>query len=194
MDYYKVKAGGKFVDKLNLVEKLREKTGITYEDAKRVLEINNWDILDAILDLEKQGKVKGPSGSIFYTNEYKESYEEENTEYNFEEIKKDSNYKSNNTFEGIFEVICKAIDTCNNIFIEIKGKNNFFLKFPLTVVIVLLIFGFWLLIPLVVIGLFLDIEFSVESKKINTNKINDILSKISKEVQKIKGKGKGGGK
>ena len=194
MDYYKVKAGGKFVDKLNLVEKLREKTGITYEDAKRVLEINNWDILDAILDLEKQEKVKGPSVSIFYTNEYKESYEEENTEYNFEEIKKDSNYKSNNTFEGIFEVICKAIDTCNNIFIEIKGKNNFFLKFPLTVVIVLLIFGFWLLIPLVVIGLFLDIEFSVESKKINTNKINDILSKISKEVQKIKGKGKGGGK
>ena len=194
MDYYKVKAGGKFVDKLKLVEKLREKTGITYEDSKRVLEINNWDILDAILYLEKQGKVKSPSISIFYTNEYKESYEEENTEYNFEEIKKDSNYKSNNTFEGIFEVICKAIDTCNNIFIEIKGKNNFFLKFPLTVVIVLLIFGFWLLIPLVVIGLFLDIEFSVESKKINTNKINDILSKISKEVQKIKGKGKVGGK
>ena len=59
MGYYEVKAGGKFVDKLKLVEKLREKTGITYEDAKRVLEINNWDILDAILDLEKQGKVKG---------------------------------------------------------------------------------------------------------------------------------------
>lgn len=194
MDYYKVKAGGKFVDKLKLVEKLREKTGITYEDSKRVLEINNWDILDAILYLEKQGKVKSPSISIFYTNECKESYEEENTKSNFEEVKKDSNYKSNNTFEGIFEVICKAIDTCNNIFIEIKGKNNFFLKFPLTVVIILLIFGFWLLIPLVVIALFLDIEFSVESKNINTDKINDILSKISKEVQKIKGKGKVGGK
>ena len=34
------------MDRLNLVEKLRTKTGITYEDAKRVLEINNWDILD----------------------------------------------------------------------------------------------------------------------------------------------------
>lgn len=182
------------MDKLKLVEKLREKTGITYEDAKRVLEINNWDILDAVLYLEKQGKVKGPSVSIFYTNEYKGNYEEKNTGSNFQEVKKDSSYKFNNTFEGIFEIICKAIDTCNNIFIEIKGKNNFFLKFPLTVVIVLLIFGFWLLIPLVVIGLFLDIEFSVESKKINTDKINDILSKISKEVQKIKTKGKVGGK
>ena len=182
------------MDKLNLVEKLREKTGITYEDAKRVLEINNWDILEAILDLEKQGKVKKPSVSIFYTNEYNESYEEESTEFNFEEVKKDNNYKSNNTFEGFFEAICKAIDTCNNIFIEIRGKNNFFLKLPLTVVIVFLIFGFWLLIPVAVIGLFLDIEFSVESKKINTDKVNDILRRISKEVQNIKAKRKGGGK
>lgn len=182
------------MDRLNLVEKLRTKTGITYEDAKMVLEINNWDILDAILDLERQGKIKGPSVSIFYTNEYNENYEEENTQSNFEEVKKDSNYKSNSTFEGIFEVICKAIDTCNNIFIEIRGKNNFFLKLPLTVVIVLLIFGFWILIPLVVIGLFLDIEFSVESKKINTDNVNDILRRISKEVQNIKAKRKGGGK
>ena len=81
-----------------------------------------------------------------------------------------------------------------NIFIEIMGKNNFFLKLPLTVVIVLLIFGFWILIPLVVIGLFLDIKFSVESKKVNTDKTNDILSKISKEVQNIKSKIKSGGK
>ena len=182
------------MDKLNLVEKLREKTGITYEDAKRVLEINNWDILDAILDLEKEGKVKGPSVSIFYTNEYNENYEDEDQQFNFQEVKKDNNYKSNNNFEGIFEAICKVIDTCNNIFIEIMGKNNFFLKLPLTVVIVLLIFGFWILIPLVVIGLFLDIKFSVESKKVNTDKTNDILSKISKEVQNIKSKIKSGGK
>ena len=182
------------MDKLNLIEKLREKTGITYEDAKRVLEINNWDILDSILYLEEQGKVKRPSVSIFYTNEYNENYEDEDQQFNFQEVKKDNNYKSNNNFEGIFEAICKVIDTCNNIFIEIRGKNNFFLKLPLTVVIVLLIFGFWILIPLVVIGLFLDIKFSVESKKVNTDKTNDILSKISKEVQNIKSKIKSGGK
>ena len=110
----------------NLVEKLREKTGITYEEAKCVLEINNWDILDSILYLEEQGKVKRPSVSIFYTNEYNENYEDEDQQFNFQEVKKDNNYKSNNNFEGIFEAICKVIDTCNNIFIEIMGKNNFF--------------------------------------------------------------------
>ena len=94
------------MDKLNIVEKLREKTGITYEEAKRVLEINNWDILDSILYLEEQGKVKRPSDSIFYTNEYNENYEDEDQQFNFQEVKKDNNYKSNNNFEGIFEAIC----------------------------------------------------------------------------------------
>ena len=36
--------------------------------------------------------------------------------------------------------------------------------------------------------------FSVESKKINTDKVNDILRRISKEVKNIKAKRKGGGK
>ena len=83
------------MDKLNIVEKLREKTGITYEEAKCVLEINNWDILDSILYLEEQGKVKRPSVSIFYTNEYNENYEDEDQQFNFQEVKKDNNYKSN---------------------------------------------------------------------------------------------------
>ena len=39
------------------VEKLREKTGVSYEDAKKVLEENNYDMLDAIIELERQGKV-----------------------------------------------------------------------------------------------------------------------------------------
>ena len=182
------------MDKLNLVEKLKDKTGITYEEAKNVLEINNWDMLDSILYLERNKKIKGPSVSIFYTNEYNEGYEEARSQLDFDEVKKDSDYKSHNNFEGIFESICKVIDTCNNIFVEIKGENNFYLKLPLTVVIVLLIFGFWMLIPLVVIGLFLNVEFSMLSKEVKVDKFNNILNKISKEVKNIKEKGKVGGK
>ena len=78
--------------------------------------------------------------------------------------------------------------------VEIKGENNFYLKLPLTVVIVLLIFGFWMLIPLVVIGLFLNVEFSMLSKEVKVDKVNNILNKISKEVKNIKEKGKVGGK
>ena len=34
------------MDNLEKVEKLREKTGVSYEEAKEALEANNYDVLD----------------------------------------------------------------------------------------------------------------------------------------------------
>ena len=47
------------MEDIKLIEKLRDKANISYEEAKEVLEKNNWDILDAIIYLEKKGKIKG---------------------------------------------------------------------------------------------------------------------------------------
>ncbi|MEG2676682.1 MAG: hypothetical protein RR933_01065 [Oscillospiraceae bacterium] len=43
---------------LEFAEKLVEKTGVSYAEAKEALENNGWDILEAIFWLESQGKVK----------------------------------------------------------------------------------------------------------------------------------------
>ena len=40
-----------------MVEKLREKTGISYDAAREALENNNWDLIDTIIVLDKQGRV-----------------------------------------------------------------------------------------------------------------------------------------
>ena len=183
------------MEKLKLVDKLRDKTNISYEEAKSALENNNWDILDAMLYLEENGRVEKPSVSIFYTNEYKESYTSQGEIGNISE-NRDNNYsKSKNNFEGIFEAICKAIDTCNNIFVEIRRRGIVLLKIPLTVLILLLFFTFWIIIPLMIVGLFFEIEFLVSSKSINTDKVdkvNEVFSEISKNVQIIKDKFKKG--
>jgi len=169
-----------------LVDKLKNETNISYEEAKIVLERSNWDILDAFVYLEENGKIQKPSVSIFYTNEYKENYK-----YSQVTIKKDqeNNYKNakkNNTFEGIFVAVCKMIDTCNNISFEIKKENKVFLRIPVTVIIVLLIFAFWIVIPLYIVGLFFDIEFSLSGKRVEINKINHVLKAISANIKKIK--------
>ena len=61
------------MEKYKLIDKLQNETNISYEEAKSALEKSNWDILDAMLYLEEKGRVKKPSVSIFYTNEYKEN-------------------------------------------------------------------------------------------------------------------------
>lgn len=174
------------MEKLKLVDKLKEKANVSYEDAKNALENTNWDILDAVVYLENKGKIRKPSSNIFYTNEYKETYNNQDEVVKYYENKKDNKHRSRNNFEGIFESICKYIDTCNNIFFEIIKEKRTFLKVPLTVVIVLLLFTFWIVIPLIIIGLFFDIEFYISSRKINTDNVNKIFSEISINIKKIK--------
>ena len=55
------------MDILEKVEKLVEKTGVSYEDAKSALEKSEGDILDAMIVLEKEGKVQAPRNSTYST-------------------------------------------------------------------------------------------------------------------------------
>ncbi|EHK2335019.1 ubiquitin [Clostridium perfringens] len=176
------------MEKLKLVDKLKNKANISYEEAKDVLEKSNWDMLEAMLYLEAHGKVQKPSISIFYTNESKESYNENGEEVNLKKDTNENNFENKNGFEGVFEAICKAIDTCNNIFIEIIRNSRVILKIPFTVLIVLLFFAFWIVIPLMIIGLFFNMEFLVSSKKIDVDKINKVFKETSKVVKDVKGK------
>ena len=48
------------MDKLEKVEKLRERANVSYEEAKAALEANDWDLLDAMVALEKSGKTDSP--------------------------------------------------------------------------------------------------------------------------------------
>ena len=67
-DVTKIKRKGVMImDKLEKVEKLREKTGVSYEDAKNALEACDYDLLDAIIYLEKLDKVKAPEVESFTT-------------------------------------------------------------------------------------------------------------------------------
>ena len=55
------------MEQFEKVEKLREKTGVSYEDAKKALEEHDWDMLEAIVALENEGKIKKPEVSTYTT-------------------------------------------------------------------------------------------------------------------------------
>ncbi|WP_434283318.1 ubiquitin [Clostridium botulinum] len=171
------------MDKLKLIDKLREKANVSYEEAKTALENSDWDMLDAVLYLEENKKVKRPSVNIFYTNEARYSDKDKKSDKNEE-----NKYEKSNKFQGIFEVICKYIDTCNNIFLEIKKEDRMFVKIPLTVIIIFSFFAFWMIIPLMITSLFFDIELYIYSKSVDTDKANKILQSISNHVKIIKEK------
>ncbi len=54
---------------LEQVEKLREKANVSFEEAKAALDACNGDLLDALIYLEKQGRVNAPTGGGYYSSQ-----------------------------------------------------------------------------------------------------------------------------
>ena len=54
---------------LEMVDKLRERAGVTYEDAREALDQSQDDMLDALIWLENNGKVSPPRAGYFTTGE-----------------------------------------------------------------------------------------------------------------------------
>jgi len=53
-----------------MVETLREKANVSYEEAKAALEASNWDLLDAIVLLEGEGKIPTETSTYSKPNSY----------------------------------------------------------------------------------------------------------------------------
>lgn len=168
------------MDNFSIVEKLKNKTNITYDEAKEALEKSNWDILDAMVLLEKEKKIETPAVSVYFTNDSKID-EEEN--YDIAKIEKSNRKRSSN---GIFEFICDVIDKCNNTFFVIKKNERVIVKLPMTAMILLIFFSFGTLVILYIVALFFEIDFSIVSRDIKTDKVNNIFNEISKYAKEIK--------
>ena len=72
------------MERIEMIEQLKNKAMVTYEEAKEALEKCNWDLLNAIIYLERKGKVNN-SGS---TDLVKLSKESDSKEENKKKVKK----------------------------------------------------------------------------------------------------------
>ena len=125
------------MEMMEKVERLREKANVTYEEAKAALEETGGDLLDAIVLLERQGKVREPAQSTFST-EY-----EEQTDYIKVRDKVEEQEKSapsfGRTIGGLFRGFIRFIR--QTTFIVTREEDTVF-TMP-TLVFAILLFFFW---------------------------------------------------
>ncbi|MCR4694967.1 MAG: UBA/TS-N domain protein [Pseudobutyrivibrio sp.] len=169
------------------VELIREKTGVSYEDAKAVLEENNYDMLDAIIQLEKDGKVKEPKSSSYTAGASQEmenvhQFEKAQEKYQ-EDCKKNSFKEGCQNFGHFVENIFKKtveIEFC------VSRNGEPVAKFPTLILICLLLFLFWVTVPLIIIGLFFGFTYSfIGAEKVVVD-VNDVCDKASEAAENIK--------
>ena len=170
---------------LEQVEKLRERTNVTYDEAKAALESTNGDLLDAIIFLEKQGKVKAPEDGGYYSNEKKEI-----TDYKQPSGNAKKENKKGETFGGLlhrFGRFClKMIQKGNNNTFDVYKGEECKASLPITVLILLLIFAFWVIIPLIIIGLFFGLRYRFTGPDLGHNCVNNAMDSAAKVAEDIK--------
>ena len=154
------------MENIEKIEKLREKTGITYEEAKQVLEETNYDLLDAIIILEKQGKVKSPKTESYTTER------EEQVNKDFERAqntyRRDCEKTSFGQFvDKFFEVCGKLLKSSMDTTFIVERRAKVLINVPVLVLIICLL-AFPITVPLLIIGLFCECRYRFEG----TDRIN----------------------
>lgn len=167
------------MDHYEMVEKLREKANVSYEEAKAALEAADWNLLDALVLLENQGKV---SGSEAYSTKT-ESAAYENRSRHAE------------TAARVGRRIASGINRANRYTVAFSRKGEMLFELPLLVPVLLLIFGFWVVVPLLIVGLFFGFKYElkgaagVEAVNRVMDKASEVADNIVSEVRKEAGKG-----
>lgn len=168
---------------LEQVERLREKANVSFEDAKAALEATGGDLLDALIYLEKQGKTTPPAGGGYYSSQASAlvpaapAGEKEKT-------------RSGESFSDMmkrFGRFCaKMLDKGNNNHLEAEKNGAKLFSMPVTVVAVLLIFFFWVVIPLFIVSLFFGFRYRFRGSELGKEAVNRVMESASDTVEGIK--------
>lgn len=164
------------MERIEMVEKLMSKANVDYEEAQQALESTNWDLLDAMVYLERQGKVK--------------TSQENKSIVLAKESSEDKKEKKQRGVGAMFGRVCRFIKNLikkgNENYFEINKEGEKPIKISLTISTLLLIIAFSPVVVLLIVGLFLGYKYSLTGPDIKCNTVNDILGKASSSAEDIK--------
>ncbi|MBQ1490936.1 MAG: hypothetical protein IIZ39_03160 [Blautia sp.] len=167
------------MENMEKVDLLRERADVSYEEAKAVLEEAGWDLLDAIVILERRGKTKAPRQESFSTS-YDEQEQYEKVKEKVEEQQKKA--ERNGNLRQTIRRICQIL--VHNSF-QIQRKNNILLMMPAWVFALILFVAWKGVVPAMIIGLFFGFRYSFEGED-DLKTANDFMDKASDVVNEMK--------
>lgn len=176
-----LKGQGEYMEQLEKVEKLRQRADVTYEEAKEALEASEWDILEAMVYLEKKGKVKPPQQETYTTN-CEDQAQYMDVKEKVQEQEEETARKTWQKLGHLFRIFIRK--TRDNAFC-VKRKEEEILRVPVIAMLILLFFFWEVLIPAAVIALFFDCRYFFKGKD-NLDSMNKAMEKAGEFADKVK--------
>lgn len=164
------------------VEKLSQKAKVSMEDARAALEANNWDLLDAMIDLERQGKTASRGQEAFST-----SYEDQNQ---YEKVadsveKEEDEGKKRNYGRNMGRMFRNFVEAVLHSNFQMKRNEKKILSVPSLLLVVAMLFFWKILLILMVVSLFFNCRYSFEDHE-HLEEVNDAMQKAGDMADRMK--------
>ncbi|MCL2228059.1 MAG: hypothetical protein FWB97_10635 [Oscillospiraceae bacterium] len=163
---------------------LREKAGVSYAEAKEALENSNGSVLDALVYLEKQGKVDSPVGGGFYSGAGAGGNEQHSSD------SRRNRDQAADSFADVmrrFSAFCHNIfnKSCTNYLVGTKDGKQLY-AIPVLAFVILLILFFWVTLPAFVISLFCGVRYRFSGADLGRESVNSVMDSASDVVDYVK--------
>jgi exonuclease VII small subunit len=164
-----------------MAELLSQKAHVSLEQARQALIDNNWDILDAMVALERQGAGPIPTVEVDADTSYTDA---EYTQPVKNIAKKEPIFT--NGFAQLWKYIKRLGQmSVDNDFVVIR-RDKTLLSMPVLALAALLVLCFWFTLPLLVVGLFCGCQYRFEGKSSVKNAVNKAMEKLDGVADHIK--------
>ncbi len=170
---------------LEQVDKLRQKANVSYDEAKSALEATNGDILEALINLEKQGKVAPPEGGGYYSSAREQTSADEKAQT--------SQTDGQSNKENLADLLRKFVRFCGTIIhrgninsVEVLKDGEVKTAFSITVLVLLAIFFFWVTVPLIIIGLFFGFRYRLRGPDLGRDAVNNAMDTAADAAENLK--------
>ena len=191
------------MDNYQKVEQLVNKAGCSYEDAKTALEGCGWDMLDAVISLEREGKVKKATVEHTAQNTAEaieiipevaaEKVSDSSSQqiiYSYDDSAAGKQGDSGNTGDApkhkpSLWARIKRILTKNRMVI-LRSNGQVIMDLPVWIPVLALIAFFWATLTVAVIAMVFGCRFHFEGEDLGRTNINSTMDKATDYAEKVK--------
>lgn len=164
---------------LEQVEQLREKADVSYTDARAALEQSEGDLLGALIWLEQHGKFNTEKGGFYSTDGSGDRKEPNSIVIPVKAERRRERVKLGDLLHRCWQALV-------NNEMQIWRKGRVVSSVPILILVILLVLGFWVVIPALVVGLFLGCRYTFSGPELGREEINDIMDTVSDTADQIK--------
>ena len=157
-------------EKINTVA---AKTGCTPDEAIKALEQHDCDVIDAVISLR--------CGSSYSTDGNEEPQAPKT-----EAVTVIQNRQNGNDGGKVKKVLIWIKDFLLKNKLVVYKQGNEVITLPIIIPIILLIPAFWMMIILLIVGLFLGFRYHFEGPELGKERVNSVMDDVSATAQNIK--------